>query len=232
MTPLSPESDEYADFKIPFPSGIPRMPDGVFAGPPHGSSGFVWGTNRYGENLGLMESAEALWLNHATATRGCYRPLRTRGMFVRCRQCAGCHREHRSSWCRRISTEIKTAPRTWFVTLTYRRLPNDDGYDQVQQWLKRVRKNSKERIRYVVATEYGSRTGRLHQHLAVHGEKSLKYDHVHTTWKSGLSEARLCGTTTGDVAKTARYIAKYLTKGRERVRASSGYGRGWNGVPF
>lgn len=106
-----------------------------------------------------------------------------------CRKCLGCRLEHSRQWADRLIMELPYHQDSWFLTLTY----DDDsvrispGVDpstgeivsqhmslvkkDVQDFLKRLRFNSKQKVRFFCAGEYGSTTARPHYHLIVYGLK-------------------------------------------------------------
>lgn len=150
--------------------------------------------------------------------------------YVPCRKCATCQRIKSWKWVQRALDEMVFHPRTWFVTLTFRRVP-DDPYVEVQKWLKRVRKElGDDKIRYLCAQERGGRGGRLHFHLLVHGSAGLSGRMVRAQWRGGITHARLVhgvGCKAKGASPAAGYVAKYATKDN-RVRASGGYGQRGN----
>lgn len=119
-----------------------------------------------------------------------------------------------------------------FITLTY----DDDGIPRtrdglmdlepvdLQKWLKRLRKNTPQKLRYYAVGEYGDETQRPHYHLALFGfapcqrgrtrkdylwEKRScceQCDTVHHTWgHGGIDVAHITDSS-------ARYIAGYIEK--------------------
>ena len=93
----------------------------------------------------------------------------------------------------------------------------------VTKWLKRVRKESGAKLRYILVAE-AHKSGLPHYHMLVHeqvgggqvGERTLRKQ-----WAMGFSKWNLVT----DKAP-ARYVCKYLTKAAAaRVRASLNYGR-------
>lgn len=96
---------------------------------------------------------------------------------------------------------------------------------EVTKWLKRVRKNSGARLRYILVAER-HKSGRLHFHALIHEvESSLQVTHAVLTsaWKLGFTKFKLVER---DV-KACWYVAKYLAKdAASRVRASLAYGNG------
>ena len=91
---------------------------------------------------------------------------------VACRMCWQCRKRKVSDYVGRCIAEAKMSNKTLAVTLTY----GDDKlkdhekvhavtlvYKDVQDFLKRLRKNYK--VRYIVTGEYGSAKGRSHWHI-------------------------------------------------------------------
>jgi len=95
---------------------------------------------------------------------------------------------------------------------------------EVTLYLKRVRKESGAKIRYLIVYE-AHKSGDPHLHLLVHepytgevvGERTLRRQ-----WRLGYSKFNLSNETQGNASN---YVTKYLTKStRARVRASVRYG--------
>lgn len=89
------------------------------------------------------------------------------GTEVGCRECWQCRKRRVNDYVGRCIAESKFAKKTYAVTLTY---DGDQGvnavtliYKDVQDFLKRLRKNYK--CRYIVTGEYGSAKGRSHWHI-------------------------------------------------------------------
>lgn len=132
-------------------------------------------------------------------------------------------------------------PDTWFRTLTTARLACHrqgidfdalpvqeqfselDGlvYDDIQKWLKRLRKNSGVAVRYLCITE-AHKSGVPHWHLLLsEPDQPLRYDtDLKGSWPLGFSSFKLVRDARG-----AGYVCKYLSKNMlARVRASKWYG--------
>ena len=93
---------------------------------------------------------------------------------------------------------------------------------EVTKWLKRVRKNTGARLRYLLVAE-AHKTGLPHMHILVHEmtESSVKWRDLHDTWECGFSLFKLV-----DDKRYANYVCKYLGKtALSRVRASQFYGK-------
>ena len=177
-------------------------------------------------------------------------------MLTPCRRCPTCLRRHGWVWSQRALAESEASHRTWFVTLTTSpqydfvvdtvaggRVDNFGMLspakkfalrsrvlgDEVTKYLKRVRKNTGHRLRYLLVTEQHDseetspeKRFRPHLHLLVHefaGQQIAKRQ-IRENWHHGHSHAKLVG---GDWA--AWYVTKYISKANDaRVRASLKYG--------
>lgn len=169
---------------------------------------------------------------------------------VRCRMCAWCLNQRRQFWAMRALDETKAAPRSWFATLTLEphqhyeaeciarsENPNFDQLAQAQKFaalvqvvgreltlfIKRVRKNSRARIRYLLVAEK-HQSGRPHFHMLIHEqdkEAPVRKTVLKDAWKFGFSKFALVDDPSGAV-----YLCKYLSKDAcTRVRASFKYGK-------
>lgn len=107
----------------------------------------------------------------------CLQPICIKGQLMPCGKCPACLRNRQNDWVFRLNEELKIAPYSYFFTLTYR---DDDlpligsvkyKFDfpclckrDIQLFMKRLRKNIKEKIKYHVVGEYGPQTLRPHYH--------------------------------------------------------------------
>jgi hypothetical protein len=94
---------------------------------------------------------------------------------------------------------------------------------EIALWLKRVRKNSGARFRYMIVCEK-HKSGLPHWHLLVHeiGENVTKRV-LDNAWRLGFSQFRLVDKSD---SRRAFYVTKYLSKSvLTRVRASKDYGK-------
>ena len=157
--------------------------------------------------------------------------------YVACRQCKRCVSRSRYKLVQRAVMEIHTHPRTWFVTLTYRKEPTQERSKKiVTKYLRKIKK--KHKIRYLVATEYGKQNGRIHHHLLIHGQWNLEQRDLRKHYGFGITEAKLLkdefilpNGKTGNKRDGAFYVAKYCCKPGTvgRVRSSYNYGKGIGG---
>lgn len=177
-------------------------------------------------------------------------------LLTPCRRCRVCLAKKARLWTWRALNELECAERTWFGTLTtspetdfwidsvcatrkrdFWMLSSDKKFAaqaqvlgiEATKWLKRVRKNSGCRFRYLLVTEtHDSRKtapekkGRPHLHCLIHefAGQPIPKRILDAAWHHGHTQFRL---TAG--SKVAWYVSKYITKASDaRVRASLDYG--------
>lgn len=94
---------------------------------------------------------------------------------------------------------------------------------ELTKWLKRVRKQSRATIRYLLVTE-AHKSGLPHWHFLMHEhEGAVSARVISDQWRLGFSHRKLVPP---EDMKAAAYCSKYLSKSAlTRVRASAGYGR-------
>lgn len=102
----------------------------------------------------------------------------------------------------------------------FRELVDEVG-KEVTLWLKRLRKNTGAKLRYLLVAER-HKSGLPHFHLLVHEMNgTVSYAALRSAWRLGFSHFKLVTET-----KTAAYVCKYLSKDAgARVRASLRYGK-------
>lgn len=133
---------------------------------------------------------------------------------VPCGKCPACRRKRANAWAFRLQQEEKQHKFAHFITLTYEtsNLPRTSrGFptlckEDVQKWLKRLRKMSRCRtIKYYLAGEYGTNTYRPHYHAIIFDAKPSD---IEASWGLGY-----CHFGTVSAASIA-YTVKYLDKGK------------------
>ena len=104
-------------------------------------------------------------------------PYLTNSIEIPCGKCLGCQMDKAQEWATRIYNEALQHQLYYFTTLTY----NDQHYYKgrdfkrdLQLFLKRLRKNTGEKIRYFAQFEHGEHTGRGHFHLIIFFDKEPK----------------------------------------------------------
>lgn len=171
-------------------------------------------------------------------------------MLIPCGQCIGCRIRKREDWACRIEMEAKTSKphSVWFVTLTYddKNIPGVDHetgevirgalykrqkgdlkenqtlwYEDIQKFLKRLRKAAGPGIRYFCAGEYGEHTGRPHYHLILFNYKPEKLEPYRLLSKEGYyTDTRITkcwpygihNMSEPATSKAYSYTAGYVTK--------------------
>lgn len=118
-----------------------------------------------------------------------YPPNLYKLIHIPCGKCAGCRSDNAKMWSLRAMNELKLHDKNCFITLTY----NDDNplvaqdplclvslrYKHFQNFMKRLRKKTGEKIQFLMCGEYGSLEGRSHFHCILFGydfpDKQLVY---------------------------------------------------------
>lgn len=129
-----------------------------------------------------LEKIKGEWKPFETSVRLLDRPIRSEFVEIPCGKCLGCRLEKSRVWANRCMMEAMEHDSNYFVTLTY----DDDhvpvssvsGYyslrkRDMQLFMKRLRANTGQDIRYFLSGEYGdfSFTHRPHYHLLLFGLK-------------------------------------------------------------
>lgn len=89
---------------------------------------------------------------------------------VPCGKCLACLSNKRQDWSFRLMQEYKRSKSAAFITLTYhpKFYPNSGlSKRHFQLFMKRLRRNSTDRLRYFAVGEYGGKTGRGHYHAII-----------------------------------------------------------------
>ncbi|WNK13948.1 MAG: replication initiator protein [Microvirus sp.] len=154
---------------------------------------------------------------------------------VPCGQCLGCRLDWAADWALRCEKEAKCWPQNSFVTLTYSdsELPigsttrSTVSKREFQLFMKRLRKELGDGIRFFASGEYGDTNDRAHYHALLfncafpdrvlwskgRGHPLYRSVTLERLWPYGFS-------TIGDVNfRTASYVARYVVK---KLRGSLG----------
>jgi len=147
---------------------------------------------------------------------------------VPCGQCLGCRLDWAADWALRCEKEAKCWPHNTFVTLTYndQELPigattrSTVSKREFQLFMKRLRKELGEGIRFFASGEYGDTNDRAHYHALLfncafpdrmlwrnsRGNPLYRSATLERLWPFGFS-------TIGQVNySTANYVARYVVK--------------------
>ena len=145
----------------------------------------------------------------------CFKPLPINGQNVPCGKCAACLVNKRKEWTFRLNEELKISSSSFFITLTYddEHLPyNENGIPtfnkrDVQLFLKRLRKRTKQKISYYIVSEYGERTFRPHYHgfifnLDANQQKATEL--IYQSWQQG--NVKIGTTQSASIAYVTKYV--------------------------
>lgn len=168
-----------------------------------------------------------------------------RRLLLPCRKCVGCRLDKSREWANRVVMEQLYHQESWFLTLTYDDEHLPPAYpvdpataeilsvhatlvkDDLQKFFKRLRKNSKQELRYFASGEYGSQTYRPHYHCLIFGlhlddlqpikrnfsgDQYYVSDFIAKCWPYGI---HILGQVTWN---SAAYVARYTMK-----KATHGY---------
>ncbi|AZL82924.1 replication initiator protein, partial [Apis mellifera associated microvirus 50] len=145
------------------------------------------------------------WIPHVK----CRYPLKQGVMEFGCGRCMPCRINRRREWTSRMMLELQGHTVSWFVTLTYAPEFLPEGGTLVpkhaQDWLKRLRTATGEKIRFYLVGEYGDKSWRPHYHAILFGGPSTP-DPILATWHFGLGHV---GFVT---AESIQYVASYVEK--------------------
>lgn len=93
-------------------------------------------------------------------------------------------------------------------------------YEDIQKFLKRLRKAYRRKLRYFVAGEYGEQTARPHYHMILYGWKPTDLENLYKIHHNGYYTSKWLADLWGmgqiqiaqAVPETYRYVAGYVTK--------------------
>lgn len=149
-----------------------------------------------------------------------------------CGKCPPCKMRRVNSWVFRLQQEDKVATSAYFVTLTYDNLHiplSENGYATLckrdfQLFMKRLRKLSKNKLKYYAVGEYGGITKRPHYHMILFNLEDVKplpiggyrSELIEEAWtkENRLGQRTLIGkvdigsVTQDSIAYTTKYIDK------------------------
>lgn len=140
---------------------------------------------------------------------------------VPCGQCVGCRLERSRQWAIRCVHEMRQHSANSFITLTFDDAHMDSALSlrkhHFQLFMKRLRKNTGEKIRYFHCGEYGENTHRPHHHAIIFGYDFPDKKH----YKGNLYDSAMlqkCWQDQGQCLigeanfETAAYVARYVLK--------------------
>ena len=153
--------------------------------------------------------------------------------LIPCGHCIGCRLDYSRKWADRMMLELETAKKGIFVTLTYdndhMHINEGSSYGTLdkrdcQLFMKRLRKEYKNRIRFFLAGEYGETTLRPHYHAIIYGIRLSDISDCKHFGRNDLGQAyyiseefqkiwSLGNVLLADVSwQTCAYVARYVVK--------------------
>lgn len=158
------------------------------------------------------------------------------GNYLRlpCGNCIGCRTDRAQAWALRCQLELQQHNAAVFATLTY-----DDEHKpltldkrHVSAYIKKIRKEFPNKLRFFASGEYGETTNRPHYHAIIYGASQLQAPRLEEAWTQG--HVRVDQATPANIAYTAGYCSKkigYRRLSHERIDPLTGEVYTWQ-PPF
>lgn len=156
---------------------------------------------------------------------------------IKCGKCMECRKQKQREWVIRLSEEIRSNPKGYFITLTindesFKELKtceseseNDTATKAIRLFLERIRKKTNKSVKHWCITELGEKNGRIHLHGLFWCNPSL----ITECWQYGYV---FIGRFVNE--RTIFYITKYMLKVNEhdknfvgKILTSKGIGSGY-----
>lgn len=137
-------------------------------------------------------------------------------MAVPCGKCPNCLADRRADWSLRLQIELKNSTSAHFITLTYNDenlYYNENGVPSInkkhmQDYMKRLRKTTSEKLRYYTVGEYGTKHKRPHYHILLFNYPPNISDNIISTWSN--KQASIGHVKVGTVTHASiHYVTKY-----------------------
>lgn len=127
---------------------------------------------------------------------------------VPCGRCMNCRIERSREWSVRLLQEMPYHEKCCFITLTYSEDFVPDGLQkkEFQDFLKRLRKRTDQKIKYFACGEYGDKNGRPHFHACIFGLGVEDTPIIEASWNMGRIEV------TPLLPERINYATGYITK--------------------
>lgn len=135
---------------------------------------------------------------------------------VGCGYCLLCRKRKLQEWSFRLQQEEKISTSSHFVTLTYntKSVPiTNSGFmtlekTHLQKYFKRLRKRSKNTLKYYAVGEYGTQNKRPHYHIILFN--SNEYD-IRSAWyldNEEIGDVHIGKVSEASIAYTLKYVSK------------------------
>nr|QJB20953.1 MAG: replication initiator protein [Microvirus sp.] len=143
---------------------------------------------------------------------------------VPCGRCLKCKKKLSAEWLFRLQHEVKEHNTPYYVTFTYNDVWLPYKYDKsrntnipslmyqdLQKYFKRLRKKTKQNVRYFAVGEYGSKRGRPHYHAIIFNVSNV--DDIVNCWSINNSSLGYVYVDKFDLSLGGgSYLTKYLVK--------------------
>ncbi len=135
---------------------------------------------------------------------------------VPCSKCPPCRTRRTSGWSFRLVQEGKQSFSAMFVTLTYNteHVPiSEKGFmnlskKDVQNFMKRLRKLSNQKLKYYVCGEYGSKGMRPHYHMILFNSDKEMVEKAWSLDKKSIGSIYIGDVNEASIGYTLKYISK------------------------
>lgn len=155
-------------------------------------------------------------------------------LHLPCGNCLGCRTNYAQAWALRCQLEYHEHTAAIFATLTFaeEHLPLTLSKRHVSDYIRKIRKEFPNRLRFFASGEYGETTGRPHYHAIIYGLSKCAEPRLAEAWEKG--HIKVDSATPANIAYTAGYCSKkigYRRYEHERVDAATGQRYTWQ-PPF
>ena len=142
-------------------------------------------------------------------------------MALPCGKCPNCMKRRTSGWSFRLIKEGERSETALFVTLTYdtKYVPlTDNGFmtlnkRDIQNYMKRLRKISDQKLKYYVCGEYGSKRDRPHYHMIIFNADAENVERAWSQYKASIGYVTYGSIYIGEVNEASiGYTLKYMQK--------------------
>ena len=144
-----------------------------------------------------------------------------------CGKCMPCLVTRKQEWTCRLILEQRLWPLTYFVTLTYSEMDlpesGDLEFQDLRDFWKRFRENTKSRFKYFAAGEYGDEKGRPHYHLLVFTDREF----VIRTRKNKKGKDVICDSDFHKAWYSNSFVDVVPILGNKSARNIAGYIAGY-----
>lgn len=158
------------------------------------------------------------------------------GTFLRlpCGNCLGCRKNKAQAWALRCQLEYQNSSAAVFATFTYddEHLPLTLQKTHVSAYLKKLRKQFTNKLRFFASGEYGEHTQRPHYHAIIYGASQHTAPQLEKAWEQG--HVKIDPATLANIAYTAGYCSKkigYKRQQHQRLDTATGNTYQWQ-PPF